>query len=166
MDERQDMDTDINESIDDNNRSFFDTSQYEELNYGELEQSLDIPTFELSSPISSISSTTSSPEKTTVPNEMVLISLENLQMNDSSEFVSLEELNSQISPPSDLSGAENTSTLTRRSILETIYEDIYLETPPGTPSSSNPPTRKRRLPRMDLSKCDEFKENVQKNHSG
>lgn len=134
--------------------------QYEE--YGELELSL-VPAFEFSSPISSISSTCSSPDRTTIPESHRNNMNEDLD-DDFSDFVSLEELRSQISPPSDneFSAAD---TLTKHSNLETIFEDVYLETPPGTPTTSDlMKTRKRRIvARTDLNKCEEFKENVQKN---
>ncbi|KAG5681273.1 hypothetical protein PVAND_010724 [Polypedilum vanderplanki] len=148
-------------TTDDPSKSLLEISlQYDELNYGELEQSMDMPAFEFSSPISSISSNCSSPDRT-VQQEATE---EDFHMNDSSEFVSLEELKSQISPPSDDDDDCSAATLTRKSILETIYEDIYLETPPGSPSTSSIlPKRRRRVVRTDLSKCDEFKENVQKN---
>lgn len=164
-DKQQKEDTDFNTSLQDS--SFI----YEELNYGDLEQSLDAPAFEFSSPISSISSNCSSPDRTVQQQNYETFGNE-IDMNDSDEFVSLEELRSQISPLSDDELCiTNSATLVRKSMLETIYEDVYLETPPGTPSagtSSATPSeknkkRKRRLVRTDLSKCDEFKENVQMN---
>lgn len=137
--------------------------QYEE--YGELEQSL-VPAFEFSSPISSISSTCSSPDRTAMPDNYREYLVNEELEEDFSDFVSLEELKSQISPPSD-DECSATKTLTRHSNLETIFEDVYLETPPGTPTTTSGDvlkTRKRRLiARTDLSKCEEFKENVQKN---
>lgn len=152
-----------NKEDEDKDNSIQDTSYIEELNYGDLEQSLDLPEFEFSSPISSISSNCSSPDRTVqqehYPND--------IEMDNCDEFVSLEELKSQISlPMDDEFCTPNSATLVRNSLLETIYEDVYLETPPGTPSSSGPSDhkkRKRRLVRTDLSKCDEFKENVQMN---
>lgn len=157
------------------NKSLQDTSlQYDELNYGELEQSIDVPAFEFSSPISSISSNCSSPDRTAVQQHHCgynnVDDYDDVFEMDTNEFVSLEELKSQISPPSD--DECSTLTLTRKSTLETIFEDTYLETPPSTPSngfsslssSASNARRKRRLVRTDLSKtCDEFKENVQKN---
>lgn len=137
--------------------------QYEE--YGELEQSL-VPAFEFSSPISSISSNCSSPDRTAIPDNQpyrkCLIEDDFDDGDDDDDFVSLEELKSQISPPSD-DDCSSAKTLTRHSHLETIFEDVYLETPPGTPTGSDMvKTRKRRMAtRMDLSKCEEFKENVQ-----
>lgn len=151
---------------DDNDNSIQDTSVYEELNYGDLEQSIDLPEFEFSSPISSISSNCSSPDRTVQQEQYQ----NDIEMDDSDEFVSLEELKSQISLPNDDEFCTpNSATLVRKSLLETIYEDVYLETPPGTPSThsssglSEHKKRKRRLVRTDLSKCDEFKENVQMN---
>ncbi|KAL7033748.1 hypothetical protein ACKWTF_007707 [Chironomus riparius] len=145
----------------DNDISIQDTSyKYEELNYDDLEQSLDLPEFEFSSPISSISSNCSSPERTVQQEHYQ----NDIVMDDSDDFVSLEELKSQISLPNDDElCTPNSATLVRKSMLETIYEDVYLETPPGTLSSSGHKNRKRRLVRTDLSKCDEFKENVQMN---
>jgi hypothetical protein len=146
----------------DQNRSLHDISlQYDELNYGELEQSANMPPFEFSSPISSISSNCSSPDRTAVQHDyMMHADDDELMDDDSDEFISLEELKSQISPPSD--DECSTTTLTRKSMLETIFEDIYLETPPGSPSTPTAvPKRRRRVVRTNLS--DEFKENVQKN---
>lgn len=133
---------------------------YEE--YGELELSL-VPAFEFSSPISSISSTCSSPDRTTIQEHQHHDMNEDLD-DDFSDFVSLEELRSQISPPSD-DDYSAANTLTKHSNLETIFEDVYLETPPGTPTTSDLlKTRKRRIvARTDLNKCEEFKENIQKN---
>lgn len=137
--------------------------QYEE--YGELDESL-LPAFEFSSPISSISSNCSSPDRTTVPDNNKRYR-EQAEIDDDYEdddFVSLDELKSQISPPSD-DECSAAKTLTRHSNLETIFEDVYLETPPNTPATGNDvqKIRKRRLTaRMDLSKCEEFKENVEK----
>jgi hypothetical protein len=152
--------------------SFQDTSiAYEE--YGELEIS-NVPTFEFSSPISTISNC-SSPDRDTIRNsnlhhdEMDLFDDEDDDDDDDddmNDFVSLEELNSQISPPSD--DEKSTITLNRKSLLETIFEDVYLETPPGSPSAQNSSAQKhrtRRTFRTDLSKCDEFKENIQDNNS-
>ena len=155
------LEEDSQQNVNSTNSSF----QYEE--YGELEQSL-IPAFEFSFPISSISSNCSSPDRTpmadnqnyrrNIDNEFD----ENFEEN-TDDFVSLEELKSQISPPCDDDEC-SANTLTRHSNLETIFEDVYLETPPGTPTTSNgfQRSRKRRMAtRMDLSKCEEFKENVQ-----
>lgn len=140
--------------------------QYDE--YGELEQSL-VPAFEFSSPISSISSSCSSPDRTAMPDNYPFRYHEidddfEENSSDDDDFVSLEELKSQISPPSDDECSSAAKTLTKNSHLETIFEDVYLETPPGTPSSNGDllKSRKRRIAtRMDLSKCEEFKENVQ-----
>lgn len=125
--------------------------------YDELEQSLEMPTFEFSSPISSIGSNSSSPdrERTIQPQPLLEQDID----TDYSEYVSLEDLKSQISPPSDGECSGLSSTV---KILETIFEDCYLETPPGTPSS--PKSKKpRRAARMNLSQLEEFKENVQNN---
>lgn len=127
--------------------------------YDALEQSLDIPTFEFSSPISSIGSNCSSPERTIQPQlRMTEIDV----LNESSDFVSLEDLQSQISPPSDGEFSEISSTK-KVFELETIFEDCYLETPPGTPNTPRP-KRTLRGARMNLSCFDEFKENVQNNN--
>lgn len=142
--------------------------QYEE--YGELDESL-LPAFEFSSPISSISSNCSSPDRTTMPEKRPHCYQEMFDddddfEDDSEDFVSLEELKSQISPPSDDECNSAAKTLTKHSNLETIFEDVYLETPPGTPTTTSDvlKIRKRRIvTRMDLSKCEEFKENVENN---
>jgi hypothetical protein len=143
-----------------------DPSPFEPANisfqYEELEQSMDTPAFEFSSPISSIGSACSSPdhEHTIQPRPLQELSEGNL--NDSSDFVSLEELKSQISPPSDGECSGVGSTKKSLDVLETIFEDCYLETPPGTPTT---PRRKkpRRFVRMNLSSnFEEFKENVQR----
>lgn len=131
--------------------------------YGELEQSLDMPTFEFSSPISSIGSNCSSPERTIQPQirreEDDILN----ESGDFSDFVSLDSLVSQISPPSDgeFSGANSSKKAVE---LETIFEDCYLETPPGTPNTPRS-KRTRRGVRMNLSRFDEWcKENVQNNN--
>jgi hypothetical protein len=126
--------------------------------YSPLEQSLDMPTFEFSSPISSIGSNCSSPdrERTIQPHPL----LEQSNLNDSSDYVSLEDLKSQISPPSD-GECSGFSSSKKIDMLETIFEDCYLETPPGTPNTPRP--KKPRLFRMNLSNYEEFKENVQNN---
>lgn len=124
--------------------------------YDALEQSLDMPTFEFSSPISSIGSACSSPDR-----EQTIQPQPDDDFNDSSDFVSLDELQSQISPPSD--GETSTIGSSRKAIevLETIFEDCYLETPPGTPTT--PRRKKPRRARLNLNQLDEFKENVQSN---
>lgn len=137
--------------------------------YGDLEQSF-TPAFEFSSPISSISSTCSSPDRTAMPPDSHRhYELDEDFEDDFNDFVSLEELKSQISPPSDDECSSAAKTLTKHSQLETIYEDVYLETPPGTPTTSQGgdmlKARKRRvIVRTDLNKCDEFKENLQRNN--
>lgn len=127
--------------------------------YDPLEQSLDMPTFEFSSPISSIGSNCSSPDRdrTIQPHPL----LEQSDMNNSSEYVSLEDLKSQISPPSD-GECSGFSSSKKVDMLETIFEDCYLETPPGTPNTPRP--KKPRRFRMNLSNYEEFKENVQNNN--
>ncbi|XP_037805275.1 uncharacterized protein LOC119599550 [Lucilia sericata] len=45
------------------------------------------------------------------------------------DFVALHDINAQISPPSDL-GDEDGSSLSRTSSLETIFEGVFLNTPP------------------------------------
>lgn len=146
-DERENLDNPANDSF-----------QYEA-----LEQSLDMPTFEFSSPISSIGSAHSSPERERTIQPQQLLDDDDSDLNDSGDFVSLEDLKSQISPPSE--GDCNAFGSSKKTIdlLETIFEDCYLETPPGTPTTPRPKKRARRV-RMNLSNCDEFKENVQDNH--
>lgn len=125
--------------------------------YDPLEQSLEIPTFEFSSPISSIGSTCSSPDRERTIQQM----LDQNDSNGSSDYVSLDDLQSQISPPSD--GDFCKSPIPPHiDVLETIFEDCYLETPPGTPTTPRP--KKGRRFRLNLSSFDEFKENVQNNH--
>lgn len=127
-----------------------------------LEQSCHMPDFEFSSPISSInSSNCSSPDRDHTFQPRVL--LEQLENHINSSFVSLEELNSQISPPSDGSGssfsAASSSTLKNVEVLETIYEDCYLETPPGTPTSPiRKKARKMTSLRISLARQVEFEE--------
>lgn len=123
--------------------------------YDPLEQSLEIPTFEFSSPISSIGSNCSSPDRERTIQPM----LDFADNNESSEYVSLDDLQSQISPPSD---GDSTAPPKLLDKLETIFEDCYLETPPGTPTTPRP--KKARRVRMNLSNFEEFKENVQNNH--
>lgn len=135
-----------------------------------LEQSCHIPDFNFSSPISSISSNCSSPDpEHTIHPQALLEQLENhLNLSShNSSFVSLEELNSLIFPPSDESGSSacsvaSSSTVKNIEVLETIFEDCYLETPPGTPSTPRP-KKPRRLIRLNLSQrhveFEEFKEN-------
>jgi hypothetical protein len=130
--------------------------------YDALEQSMDMPTFEFSSPISSIGSACSSPDRERTIQPQALQELTNDNFIDSSgDFVSLEDLKSQISPPSDDECSGFGSSKKPLDLLETIFEDCYLETPPGTPTT--PRAKKvRRLVRMNLSSnFEEFKENVQ-----
>lgn len=139
-------------------------------NFEILEESCHIPEFEFSSPISSISSNCSSPDpEHTLQPRVLLEQLENHL--DNSSFVSLDELNSLIYPPSDGSGSScnsvaSSSTVKNMEVLETIFEDCYLETPPGTPSTPRP-KKPRRLIRISLTQrqveFDEFKENLQSN---
>ena len=120
----------------------------------------DLPTFEFSSPISSIGSNCSSPDRERTIQPQVL-AMEYLEDNESEDYVSLEELKSQISPPSDdeYSACYSCSNV---GVLETIFEDRYLETPPGKLRTPRP--KKERLFRMNLSNLEEFKENVQNNN--
>jgi hypothetical protein len=137
-----------------------------------LEQSCHIPEFNFSSPISSISSNCSSPDpEHTIQPQALLEQLENHLNHTNSSFVSLDELNSLIFPPSDDSGSSacsvtSSSTVKNIEVLETIFEDCYLETPPGTPSTPRP-KKPRRLIRLNISQrhveFDEFKENFQSN---
>lgn len=130
--------------------------------YEALEQSMDIPTFEFSSPISSIGSNCSSPERerTILPHHM----LDDSDFDDSSDYVSLDDLRSQISPPSDGECSGFGSSKKVIDVLETIFEDCYLETPPGTPTTPIRNPKKPRRARMNLSTFEEFKENVQNNY--
>lgn len=127
--------------------------------YDALEQSLDMPTFEFSSPISSIGSNCSSPDRERTIQQQPLQEQEADNQNDSSLYVSLEELKSQISPPSDGNCSGLNSTTKPLDHLETIFEDCYLETPPGTPTTPRPKKRARRA-RVNLNSFDEFKENL------
>lgn len=128
-----------------------------------LEQSMDLPTFEFSSPISSIGSNNSSPERTERTLQPQPREESSDEDSDSGDFVSIEDLKCQISPPSDdedCSGVNMTRPAVE--VLETIFEDCYLETPPGTPTT--PRRKKPRRVRMKLSSSfEEFKENVQDN---
>lgn len=143
-------------------RSFVDPTN-DSFQNDALERSRDMPIFEFSSPISSIGSACSSPERERTIQNQALQELTNDLLNDSSEFVSLEELKSQISPPSDDECSGLGSTIKPVDLLETIFEDCYLETPPGTPTTPRL-KRPRRLVRMNLSSnFEECKENVQNN---
>jgi len=141
-------------SFNDPNASF----HYENLEA--LEQSLESAAFEFSSPISSISSNASSPDRTVEPSS-------GYRGDDSGDYVSLEELQSQLSPPAD----DSEACCSNVKILETIFEDCYLETPPGTPTTPRPKQRKRKsrinllsqlMVDEDDAKVDD-KENVQSN---
>lgn len=127
--------------------------------YDALEQSLDVPTFEFSSPISSIGSNCSSPDRERTIQPMPFHDQSESDYS-SDDFVSVEDLKSQISPPSD----DEYSALgsSQKTVLETIFEDCYLETPPGTPNT--PRSKKPRRFRLNLSSFEEFKENVQINN--
>lgn len=128
--------------------------------YDTLEQSSNMPTFEFSSPISSIGSNCSSPDRERTLQPQALFQ-DDFNFNNSSDFVSLEELKSQISPPSEgeCSGLGSSKKIV--DVLETIFEDCYLETPPGTPTT--PRLKKPRRARQNLEQLEEFKENVQNN---
>lgn len=141
----------------------FDRSFVDPTNGSFQADALDAPTFEFSSPISSIGSACSSPDRERTIQPQALQELTNDFLNDSSEFVSLEELKSQISPPSDDECSDFGSTKKPIDQLETIFEDCYLETPPGTPTTPRL-KRPRRLVRLNLSSnFEECKENVQSN---
>lgn len=121
-----------------------------------LDQSLDssaylIPTFEFSSPISSIASDdNSSPER-----DSKLQTREPLNEQEISDnYMSIEEIQSLISPPYH--------TPKEREGLETIFENCYLETGPGTPTT--PRIQIPRRARINLNNFDEFKENVLNSH--
>lgn len=144
---------DPNESLD---RSSADIANGS-FQYDALEQSLNMPTFEFSSPISSIGSNCSSPDADRTYQPRSLVDEFETSSFDSSDFVSLEELKSQISPPSDSECSGIGSSKKAVDVLETIFEDCYLETPPCTPT--NPRPKKKRRVRMNLSSSEEFKEN-------
>lgn len=121
-----------------------------------LDQSLDssaylLPTFEFSSPISSIASDdNSSPER-----DQTLQTREPLNEQDISDnFMSIEEIQSLISPPYN--------TPKGREGLETIFENRLLETGPGTPTT--PRIQLTRRARINLNNFDEFKENLLESH--
>lgn len=126
-----------------------------------LERSLDLPTFEFSSPISSIGSNCSSPDRERIVQPEVSQVWKALEEKESGDYVSLEDLRSQISPPSDTEYSVLNSY--NKVELETIFEDCYLETPPGTPGTQRP--KKARRFRMNLNNFEEFKENVQNNNN-
>lgn len=160
---------DTRESYEVNDKSMISV---ENASFELLEQSCcHLPDFEFSSPISSISSNCSSPDRDREHTLQPRVLLEQLENHINSSFVSLEELNSQISPPSDGSGSNSSvascSTIKNVEVLETIFEDCYLETPPGTPSTPSRPKKARRLIRMSLAKQMEFeemKENVEESN--
>lgn len=152
---------DTRESVDVLDKSLM---SIENISFDMLESSCHLPDFEFSSPISSISSNCSSPDRDHTLQPRAL--LEQLENHINSSFVSLDELNSQISPPSDGSGsscsAASSSTMKNIEVLETIFEDCYLETPPGTPSTPRP-KKARRLIRLSIARqveFDEMKENL------
>lgn len=114
--------------------------------------------FEFSSPISSIGSSCSSPVSDCEQSNQVFP--DDTEENASADYVSIEDLQSQISPPSDdkRGGIADTSN-NKTTVLETIFEDCYLETPPGSPRT---PRSKRTRPfRINLSNFEEFKESIQ-----
>lgn len=112
-----------------------------------------LPTFNFSSPISSISSDDSfeSREYLSIPGDS---HSEYDDFSETSDFISLEDLNTQITPPN--SAAPSTSKKQRHQ-LETIHEGVYLDTPPKMTGKS------RRKVKVNLNE-EEFKENVQTNN--
>lgn len=137
------------------NESFL-SAQYERPDQSSRDQSLDSsafvlpPTFEFSSPISSIASNCSSPER-----DQTLQTRQPLDEQECSDnYMSIEEIQSIISPP------YNTPPKGRDG-LETIFENCYLETGPGTPTT---PRNIPRRVRINLNNFDEFKENVLSSH--
>lgn len=128
------------------NGSFL-SAAYEKPDASSLDQSLDssnyLPSFEFSSPISSIASEDfSSPERDqTLQTRQPQI--------DEQDWMSIDEIQNLISPPSDT--PSNT-----RDGLETIFENCYLEIGPGTPTT---PRNIPRRVRINLNNFDEFKEN-------
>lgn len=113
-----------------------------------------IPSFEFSSPISSIASNCSGSPQNCDPIRKQQSCGSHL--DDFDDFVSLEELKSQISPPSDEDNVDFSSTK-KVEFLETIFEDCYLETPPGTPTNMKAKNSGRHIKRL-------FKENDQYNN--
>jgi len=88
--------------------------------------------FEFSSPISSIGSSCSSPSSDF--EESIRVFPDDHEENASADYVSIEDLRSQISPPSDdKSGGFDDISSNKTTVLETIFEGCYLETPPGSP---------------------------------
>lgn len=116
-----------------------------------LEEPESFPAFEFSSPISSIGSNCSSPDRDRAHHAPK--NFDEMDCDDFDEFVSLEELKSRISPPSEGDASTDSKKV---EYLETIFEDCYLETPPGTPTSTRP--NKARRFRMNLNSFEEFKE--------
>lgn len=112
-----------------------------------------LPAFNFSSPISSISSDDSfeSREYLSIPGDS---HSEYDDFSETSDFISLEDLNTQITPPN--SAAPSTSKKQRHQ-LETIHEGVYLDTPPKMTGKS------RRKVKVNLNE-EEFKENVQTNN--
>lgn len=86
-----------------------------------------IHSFEFSSPISSIGSNSSEIEQVNLSQ-----ALEDVPEYESNDYISLEEIKSQIFPPSESSNSH--SCASRVDVLETIYEDcedyIHCKTPP------------------------------------
>lgn len=154
------MSKEENELLKDPDRSY--TEMNRSFHYDVLDQSLDLPTFEFSSPISSIGSHCSSPDRDqTVQAQFLSQVQEDFDEDETGDYVSLEDLKSQISPPSDdeCSGFNSCSKI---DVLETIFEDCYLETPPKTPGT--PKLKKPRRFRVNLNNFEEYKENIQTNN--
>lgn len=93
----------------------------------------ELPAFEirLISPLGRTPSPIDSEDMAT-PTRPVSLSHERLaasHCHNNPEFVALHDINAQISPPSD-HGDEHESSLSRTSSLETIFEGVFLNTPP------------------------------------
>ncbi|KAH8315592.1 uncharacterized protein [Drosophila kikkawai] len=76
------------------------------------------------------------------PKQQLLSRTQELETRQNNpEYVALHEINAQISPPSDAD--DSGATLSRSNSLETIFEGVFLNTPPrekgtnGSPNSSS-----------------------------
>ncbi|KAM7355130.1 uncharacterized protein ACRADG_001315 isoform 1-T3 [Cochliomyia hominivorax] len=78
------------------------------------------------------------------------------------DFVALHDINAQISPPSD-HGEEDVSSLSRTSSLETIFEGVFLNTPPrhrvNLQSNRHNRSRTNLLEKVALNRLNAGKEN-------
>lgn len=80
------------------------------------------------------------------------------------DYVALQDINAQISPPSDNSEQpEDESCLSRTSSLETIFEGVFLNTPPRSNGNTHYPRnsrcRKSLLEKVALNRLQSGKEN-------